>query len=101
APATTDTDNPVAPAAGFVVFPAFPMACHSVPFEDRAQFAIQCGVEFPPLRARSEHNLPVQPILLVMRADGLPELVIDDPQFRHLPDDPFRRGVEPGDTLAG
>ena len=30
APATTDNDKPVASAAGFVVFAAFPMACRSV-----------------------------------------------------------------------
>ena|ERR1700688_4665388 len=33
--------------------------------------------------------------------NGLPEFVVDDPQFRHLGDDPALRRVEPGDAFAG
>ena len=35
------------------------------------------------------------------RFDGVPEFVIDDPQFRHFGDNPTLRWVEPGDAFAG
>ena len=39
--------------------------------------------------------------LALARPDGLPELIIDDPQLRNLGDDPCRLGIEPRDALAG
>ena len=35
------------------------------------------------------------------RFDGLPEFVVDDPQFRHFGSDPVLRRVEPGDPFSG
>jgi hypothetical protein len=47
-----DTDTPVAKAAGVSRFRDFPMACASIPSEDRAQFAVQGGVDFAAVRTR-------------------------------------------------
>ena len=41
------------------------------------------------------------PHLLLARLHAIPELLVDDPQLRHLGDLPLLARVRPGDALAG